>query len=76
MTRPLWQILLETTRSDRINLTCHECVTILEYLADLGVAGVNEDSLHTAALRHLAQCSECYQEFFEHLQILEAYKEL
>jgi hypothetical protein len=75
MARPLWQILLETFRSDSIELSCQECVTVLEYLADLGAAGLDKALLESAARRHLSHCSDCYQEFVRHLLLLEAQKD-
>jgi len=73
--RPLWQILLT---GEEAPLSCHECGAILTYLAELGVAGVDEEVLWARARQHLAQCPECeayYRRQVERLEALLAGKE-
>ena len=46
MSRSLWQLLIETRNiKDDIHLTCDECFILLEYDADLLVAGAHFDEL-------------------------------
>lgn len=72
MSRPLWQLLIETRNlKDNMHLTCDECFMVLEYDADLLVAGAHFDELQTAIRNHLALCSECQVELADRLEKLE-----
>lgn len=72
MSRPLWQLLIETRNlKDNMHLTCDECIMVLEYDADLLVAGAHFDELQTAIRNHLALCSECQVELADRLEKLE-----
>lgn len=72
MSRSLWQLLIETRNlKDNIHLTCNECFMLLEYDADLLVAGAHFDELQTAIRNHLALCSECQVELADRLEKLE-----
>ena len=72
MSRSLWQLLIETRNiKDNIHLTCDECFMLLEYDADLLVAGSRFDELQPAIRNHLALCSECQVELADRLEKLE-----
>ncbi len=72
MSRSLWQLLIETRNiKDDMHLTCYECFMLLEYDADLLVAGAHFDELQTAIRNHLALCSECQVELADRLEKLE-----
>ncbi len=72
MSRSLWQLLIETRNiKDDMHLTCDECFMLLEYDADLLVAGAHFDELQTAIRNHLALCSECQVELADRLEKLE-----
>ena len=72
MSRSLWQLLIETRNiKDGIHLTCDECFMLLEYDADLFVAGAHFDELQPAIRNHLALCSECQVELADRLEKLE-----
>jgi hypothetical protein len=59
-TRPLWRLLFLTRDSkDFIQLTCEECFTLLEYDADLLVAGATLEEMHPYVVHHLSLCPEC-----------------
>ena len=79
--RPLWKLLLDslnpTTLAQR-PLTCRECFTILEYLADLFSQKQNLVSpkvLQQAAQHHLETCPDCQAYYQRRLEELEAYQE-
>ncbi len=72
MSRSLWQLLIQAPNlKDDIHLTCNECFTLLEYDADLLVAGAHFDELQPAIRNHLALCSECQVEMAARLEKLE-----
>ena len=72
MSRSLWQLLIETRNiKDDMHLTCYECFMLLEYDADLLVAGAHFDELQTAIRNHVALCSECQIELAARLEKLE-----
>ncbi len=72
MSRPLWQLLIQTRHiKDNMRLTCDECFMLLEYDADLLVAGSRFDELETAIRNHLVLCSECQVELVDRLEKLE-----
>ena len=72
MSRSLWQLLIETRNiKDNMQLTCDECYMLLEYDADLLVAGAHFDELKTAIRNHVALCSECQIELAARLEKLE-----
>ena len=72
MSRSLWQLLIETRNiKDDMHLTCDECFMLLEYDADLLVAGAHFDELQTAIRNHVALCSECRIELAARLEKLE-----
>jgi hypothetical protein len=68
--RPLWQLLLAVRSDNKTPLTCAECFSILEYLAELKIETGHQRVLR-AIQRHLQSCSECHHYFDTHLQALE-----
>jgi len=75
VSRSLWQLLIETRNiKDNIHLTCDECFMLLEYDADLLVAGSRFDELQTTIRDHLALCSECQVELADRLVKLEIFR--
>ena len=72
MSRPLWQLLIETRQiKDNMRLTCDECFMLLEYDADLLVAGSSFDELQPGIRNHLLLCSECQVELADRLKKLD-----
>jgi len=72
MSRSLWQLLIQARNlKDDMHLTCDECFMLLEYDADLLVAGAHFDELQPAIRNHLALCSECQLELADRLEKLE-----
>jgi hypothetical protein len=69
--RPLWQLLLAVRSDNKTPLTCAECFSILEYLAELKIEAGHERVLR-AVQRHLHTCPECHHYFDSRLQALEA----
>ena len=58
--RPLWQLLLLTSDSKKsVHLSCRECITLLEYDAELLGDGADLDEIRPAVRYHLSLCSEC-----------------
>ncbi|GAB4266202.1 MAG: hypothetical protein Kow0080_07270 [Candidatus Promineifilaceae bacterium] len=58
--RPLWKLLLITAVSDEaLQLTCGECYTLLDYLADTAVRTQNWPAVIAAAKRHMTCCPDC-----------------
>lgn len=71
--RPLWQLLLETAvPSKNFSLTCSDCFTILEYLADINQETSNKPKLIQKARQHLAACPDCQAYYQQQLDELEA----
>ena len=71
--RSLWQLLLETAVSDSSpSLTCADCFSILEYLAD--ISQDYDDKLHLIqkARQHLAACPDCQSYYQNRLDEMEA----
>jgi hypothetical protein len=68
--RPLWQLLLAVRNDNKTPLTCAECFSILEYLAELKVEEGHGRVLR-AVQRHLNICSECGHYVDSRLQELE-----
>ena len=56
--RPLWQLLLAVRSDSKTPLTCAECFSILDYLAELRVEAGHQRVLR-AVHRHLSNCTEC-----------------
>ena len=70
--RPLWQLLLQINRSEKIDqLTCEECFALLEYDASLLAAGAGFNAISPSVSRHLAHCSRCQTKFDDWLEKLE-----
>jgi hypothetical protein len=70
--KPLWKILaMSYEHTPSHDLTCTECYSVLEYLADQAVAGANFEQLSAVARRHLARCPDCQQDFAQRLAALE-----
>ena len=71
--RPLWQLLLKTAvpRSNS-PLSCADCFSILEYLADLGPAPDDWPTLVQRARQHLATCPDCQAYYQARLDALAA----
>lgn len=68
--RPLWQLLLAVRNDNKTPLTCAECFSILEYLADLKIETGHQHVLR-AVQRHLNNCQECSHYVELRLQELE-----
>ncbi len=73
--RPLWQLLLAVRNDSKTPLTCAECISILEYLADLRIETGHQRVLR-AVQRHLNRCDECNYFFDVRLQELEALSQI
>ena len=66
--RPLWQLLLLTRDSKKsAQLTCEECIALLEYDAELLINGADLDDVRPAVSYHLSLCSECQAKIDEWL---------
>ena len=75
--RPLWKILIQTaTPNAQTPLSCADCFAILEYLADVDVAGADRNMLVRAAQKHLATCPDCQEYYQRRLLELEALYEV
>jgi hypothetical protein len=60
MTRPLWQLLLETNDPEKnVPLTCEECLELLEFDVDLLASGADPEKVHKIVSHHLVLCSSC-----------------
>ena len=71
--RPLWQLLLLTRDSKKsAQLTCEECIALLEYDAELLINGADLDDVRPAVSYHLSLCSECQAKIDEWLEKLGA----
>lgn len=58
--RPLWNLLLiMDDMENTIQLTCDECIAILEYDANLLAAGVSIEKIRHSISHHLAHCTTC-----------------
>ncbi|MEN8173421.1 MAG: hypothetical protein ABFS03_11150 [Chloroflexota bacterium] len=56
----LWQLLLLTSDSEKVvSLTCEQCFALLEYDADLLIAGADPDDIRPSVSHHLELCSSC-----------------
>ena len=70
--RPLWQLLSLTQDSqETVSLTCEECFALLEYDADLLVAGAHPTEVRPSVNHHLALCSSCQTQIEGWLEKLE-----
>ncbi len=75
--RPLWKLLLVAKDEDGLEirpLTCTECFTILEYLADLVTQAKHPKTMGTlkkAAQEHLNHCPDCHTFYQQKLAELE-----
>lgn len=71
--RPLWELLL-ITKDDKVlekrPLTCIECFTILEYLADL-TSNSNQNHIKQVVKEHLSTCPNCRAYYLQKLAELE-----
>lgn len=76
--RPLWQLLLVCKNEEMLAerpLTCGECFTILEYLAEkLTRKPDNSDSelLRKEVMEHLEACPNCDEFYQQQLKVLES----
>lgn len=58
--RPLWRLLALASASEGpVELTCAECLALLEYDADLLEAGAALNQVRPSIMRHLSLCSAC-----------------
>jgi hypothetical protein len=58
--RPLWRLLALASESEKpVELTCAECLALLEYDAELLEAGAPVDQIRPSIMRHLSLCSAC-----------------
>jgi hypothetical protein len=70
--RPLWQLLLETAvPPENVSLTCSDCFSILEYLADINQGTSDKPKLIQKARKHLAACPDCQTFYQQRLDELE-----
>jgi hypothetical protein len=70
--RPFWQTLVAADSGENIVLTCDECFTILEYLAEEAAEGADLQTLQKAAQHHLTHCPDCRAHHLKRLIELEA----
>ena len=58
--RPLWRLLALTIETEEpVELTCAECLALLEYDTDLLEAGAPLNQIRPSIMRHLSLCSAC-----------------
>ncbi len=72
--RPLWWLLLDTAVTDpSTTLTCADCLSILEYLAEADISQNYEGKLHLIqkARQYLATCPDCQSYFQRRLDEME-----
>lgn len=69
--RSLWEILLAAESNNPRELTCDECFTIIEYLADELASGIDLQTIKRAAQRHLTRCPDCRQHHERRLREIE-----
>jgi hypothetical protein len=70
--RPLWRLLVLASESDKsVELTCAECLALLEYDTDLLEAGTPIDQIRPSIMRHLSLCSACQTYYDSWLTTLE-----
>jgi uncharacterized protein with PIN domain len=72
MPMALWRILLKAQAQPDVDLTCDECLAILNYLAEEEVDGASRESVRQAAYKHLARCPGCREHYLHWLRQLEA----
>jgi hypothetical protein len=69
MVRPLWRLLmLETQEEETPELSCEECLNVLDYYIDWIAAGGDWQRLQMAIASHLDHCIDCRQEFEKRLK--------
>jgi hypothetical protein len=69
MGRPLWRLLmLETQEGETLELSCEECLSVLDYYIDWIAAGGDWQRLQLAISSHLSQCFDCRQALEERLE--------
>jgi hypothetical protein len=60
MSRPLWRLLLLGTNPRSVEeVSCEECLRLLEYYADCILQGGDPSRIQEAASRHLMCCDHC-----------------
>ncbi len=63
MGRPLWQLLvLGTQRGKAVELTCDECIRVMDYYVDGILESGDSQRLQESVIRHLSHCPDCRQE--------------
>ena len=74
--RPLWRLLLAaTSRQDDVSLSCDECFSILEYLAELRLrVPLSSEAFNTLANKHLSVCPDCQEYYRQKLEEFEAFQ--
>lgn len=68
---PLWRLLIESRKRP---LSCAECFTVLEYLAETiphNENGYDLKRLRAAADQHLATCPDCHDYYLQQLDEME-----
>jgi hypothetical protein len=69
MGRPLWRLLiLETQDGGTLDLSCEECLSVLDYYIDCITAGGDLRRLQMAIASHLSHCFDCRQELEKRLE--------
>jgi hypothetical protein len=69
MGRPLWRLLmLETQEEETPELSCEECLSVLDYYIDWIAAGGDLQRLQLAISKHLYHCLDCRQEMEKRLK--------
>ena len=70
--RPMWRLLVLASESEKpVELTCAECLALLEYDTDLLEAGAPLDQIRPSIMRHLSLCSACQTYYDSQLKTLE-----
>jgi hypothetical protein len=56
-------------------LTCYECFAMLEHLANMAIAGADDNDLKIAVQRYLTHCPDCQGYYDERIEALEYWLE-
>jgi len=72
--RPLWKLLLDLETDDPYasSLSCVDCLSILEYLAEIDPAEADWPALIRKARHHMVTCPDCQTYYQARLDELES----
>ncbi|MCP5098652.1 MAG: hypothetical protein GY943_24135 [Chloroflexi bacterium] len=76
--RPLWQLLVDVV-SEKRPLSCPECFSVLEYLAEIiprDEQGFDPTFLAEALSEHLSTCPKCNHYYRQKLAELVAFQQI